>query len=114
MEHSVVYGRIHFLRELSNADATTRKLLLRYMTAGQMEALGEVIRYIVNGSIWVLPQDARYFRERSLVLRQIFDRRISLRRKRNSLITYHDMVPRLLRPTYINNAAILSIRSVEQ
>ena len=114
MEQSIVYGRIHFLRELSNADTATRKLLLRYMTHGQMEALGEVARYIVNGSIRVLAQDARYFRERSLVLRQTFDRRISLRRKRNTLITYHDIIPRLLRPTYLNLATILSIRSEEQ
>lgn len=114
MEQSIVYGRIRFLRELSNADATTRKLLLRYMTAGQMEALGEVARYIVNGSIRVLAQDARYFRERSLVLRRIFDRGISLRRKRNTLITYHDIVPRLLRPSYVNLAVIFSIRSEEQ
>lgn len=114
MEQSIVYGRVHFLRELSNVVATTRKLLLRYMTAGQMEALGEVARYIVNGSIRVLPQDVRYFRERSLVLRHIFDRRISLRRKRNTLITYHDIVPRLLRPSYVNFAAIFSIRSEEQ
>jgi hypothetical protein len=44
---SVVYGRIHFLRELGNAEARLRKTLLRYMTEGQMEALAEVFRYIV-------------------------------------------------------------------
>lgn len=93
MEHFIVYGRVHFLRELVNANVVTRKLLLRYMTSGQMEALGEFVRYIVNRLVRMLPQNASYFREKSLVLRHIYDRRISLRRKRNTIITYHDLVP---------------------
>ena len=79
-----------------------------------MEALGEIVIYIVNGSVRMLPQDATYFREKYLVLRLIYDRRISLRWKRNTLITYHDLVRRLFRPYYVNIAAILSIGSVEQ
>ena len=92
MEHSIVYGRVHFLRELASANVVTRKLLLRHMTSGQMKALGEFVRYIVNRSVRMLPQNASYFREKSLVVRHIYDRRISLRRKRNTLITYHDLV----------------------
>ena len=108
MDQFLVYRRIHFLRELGQANKTIRKLLVRYMTREQMEALAEVAGYIVRGSIRVLPQDATHFRERSLILR------ISLRRKRNTLVTYHNFVPRLLRPHYMNRAVVLSIRSDEQ
>ena len=114
MDQSLVYRRIHFLRELGQANKTTRKLLVRYMTREQMEALAEVVGYVVRGSIRVLPQDATHFRERSLILRQVIDPRISLRRKRNALVTYHDLLPRLLRPHYLNRAIVLSIRSGEQ
>ena len=82
-----MYRRIHFLRELGQANKTTRKLLVRYITREQMEALAEVAGYIVRGSIRVLSQDATHFRERSLILRQVIDPRISLRRKRNTLVT---------------------------
>lgn len=41
MEYSI--GCMHLLRELANANVATRKLLLRHMTSGQMEALGEVV-----------------------------------------------------------------------
>ena len=84
MDQFLVYGRIHFLRELGQGNKTTRKLLVRYITREQMEALAEVAGYIVRGSIRVLPQYATQFREQSLILRQVIDPRISLRRKRNS------------------------------
>jgi hypothetical protein len=58
MDQSLVYRRIHFLRELGQANKTTIKLLVRYMTREQMEALAKVAGYIVRGSIRVLPQDA--------------------------------------------------------
>lgn len=114
MDQSLVYRRIHFLRELGQANKTTRKLLVCYMTREQMEALVEVAGYIIRGSIRVLPQDATHFRERSLILRQVIGPRISLRCKRNALVTYHNLVPRLLRPHYLNRAVVLSIRSGEQ
>ena len=114
MDQFLVYGRIHFLRELGQGNKTTRKLLVRYITREQKEALAEVAGYIVRGSIRVLPQYATHFRERSLILRQVIDPRISLRRKRNTLVTYHNIGPRLLRPHYLNRAVVLSIRSGEQ
>ena len=114
MDQSLVYRRIHFLRELGQANKTTRKLLVRYMTRKQMEALAEVAGYIVRGSIRVLPQDATHFREWSLILRQVIDPRISLRRKRNILVTYHNLVSRLLKPHYLNRVVALSIRYGEQ
>ena len=109
-----MYRCLHFLRELGQANKTIRKLLVRYMTREQMEALAEVAGYIVRGSIRVLPQDTTHFRERSLILRQVIDPRMSLRRKRNTLVTYHNFVPRLLRPHYLNRAVVLSIRSGKQ
>ena len=109
-----MYRRIHFLRELGQANKTTIKLFVRYMTREQMETMTEVAGYIVGGSIRVLPQDATHFSERSLIFRQVIDPRISLRRKRTALVTYHNLVPRLLRPHYLNRAVVLSIRSGEQ
>ena len=114
MDQSLVYRRIQFLRELGQVNKTIRKLLVRYMTREQMEALAEVAGYIVRGSIRVLPQDATHFRKRLLILKQVIDPRISLRRKRNTLVTYHNLVPRLLRPHYLNRAVVLSIWSGKQ
>ena len=114
MEQSRVYGRIHFLRELGQVDKTTRKLMIRYMTMEQMEALAEVVHFIVNGSIRVHHRDLTHLRERSLVLRQIVDPRISLRRKRNTILIYDEIIPRLLRSQYLNRALVLSIRTIEQ
>lgn len=114
LQQSVVYGRIHFLRELGNTEARLRKTLLRYMTEGQMEALAEVFRYIVRGSIPALTRDVSIIRKKRYVLRQIADPGISLRRKRNSLLSNHVLIPRLLRPYYLNSALHLSIKSFEE
>ena len=48
MDQSVVYRRIHFLRELGQANKMTRKLLVLSMTREQMAALAEVVGYIVR------------------------------------------------------------------
>lgn len=114
MDQSNVYQRIHFLRELGAANATTRKLLIRCITREQMEALAEVVRYILNGALAVLVGDVPFIRERSLSLRQLIDPRISLRRKRNTLLLNQDIVPRLLRRPYLNRAILLSVRTGEQ
>ena len=73
MDQSLVYRRIHFIRELGQANKTIRKLLVRYMTREQMEALAEVAGCFVRGSILVLPHDATHVRERSLILREVID-----------------------------------------
>lgn len=83
------------------------------MTEGQMEALAEVFRYIVRGSIPALTRDVSIIREKRYVLRQIADPGISLRRKRNSLLSNHVLIPRLLRPYYLNSALHLSIKTLD-
>lgn len=84
------------------------------MTEGQMEALAEVFRYIVRGSIPALTRDVSIIREKRYLLRQIVDPGISLRRKRNSLLSNHALIPRLLRPYCLNSALHLSIISFEE
>jgi hypothetical protein len=51
MDQFLVYRSIHFLRELEQANKTIRKLLVRYLTRQQMEALAEVAGYIIRGYI---------------------------------------------------------------
>lgn len=114
MEQSAVYGRIHFLMELGNMDVSTRKLTIRHMNRGKMEALSEVIRYIVEGSIRSLTRDESLFWEKRNVLRQLANERISLRRKKNTLLYNHALVPRLVRPYYLDSVLVLSIRAEEQ
>jgi len=89
------------------------KLCLQKPNAGVLMAHSKLL---ANGTAMyrVLPQDDTHFRERSLILRQVNDPRISLRRKRNALVAYHDLVPRLFRLHYLNRAVVLSIRSGEQ
>lgn len=60
MDQPAVFDRIHFLRELSKSEKTTTQLLDRNMTAEQIEALSEVVRYIVDGSIPVLRKETIY------------------------------------------------------
>lgn len=111
---STVFNCIQFLRDLARADKRTRKQLLRCITSEQMEAVSEVTRFLLRGSIHILRQDMVHFRERSLLLRQLADGRISLRRKRTALTTYHEIVPRLLRHHYLQRAIVLSMQTGEQ
>ena len=85
MDQFLVYRSIHFLRELEQANKTIRKLLVRYLTRQQMEALAEVAGYIIRGYIRVLPQDATHFRKRLLILKQVIDTRISSQPRASSI-----------------------------
>lgn len=114
MAQSIVYEHLRFLQQLGQVNKPARKLLVRYMTRPQMETVSEVVRFIVQGSIRVLQQDASHFRERSLLLRQLIDSRISLQRKKNALMTFHETMPRLMRPHYLNRAIVLSLPAGEQ
>lgn len=114
MDQSIVYERLHYLQQLGQANKPARKLLVRFMTRPQMQAVSEVVRLIVQGFIHVLQQDASHFRERSLLLRQLIDGRISLQRKKNALMTFHETIPRLMRSQYLNRAIVFSLRSGEQ
>lgn len=108
MSDSTVLSHYTFLRDLGRANKTRRTIMLRFVTGQQMQALAEVVRYILEARILLFPQDVLRLRERTRVLRQLIEPGLSLQRKRNSLLFFHDLVPRLLRIEYINRAVLLT------
>lgn len=101
MDQSSVYNRIHYLLALKNAGATDRVNMLRNLTPGQMDCLGEIARRIYDQRFPILARDVCYLRRNRLVLRSIFSGRVSFRRKVVTLIRHHALIPRLLRIHYI-------------
>lgn len=114
MEQSAIYSCIDFLLELSRVNTRDRDLLIQYMSRERLEAVAEVIRFILRGSIRPSRQDALLFNESSLVLRQISNSRLGWHRRRRTLFLHRTLVPRFLRFEYLQRALALSFRSHEQ
>ena len=66
-----------------------------------MACIGEIARRIYHQTFPLLTQDVTYFNDRSLVLHVLFSLRVSFRRKVATLVRYHRMLSRLLRPYYL-------------
>lgn len=101
MDNSSVYNRIHYLIALRNAGPDERLFMLRYITPGQIECIGEIARRIYDQAFPLLLRDVEHFRRKRQVLRSLFSQRVSFRRKAITLVHNRALVPRLLRIYYI-------------
>ena len=101
MEQSAVFNRIHFLLALQRASVRDRVNMLRNLTPGQMECIGQVARTIYDQNIAILPMDINFFRHKILILRRLFSCRVNFVRKVTTLVRHHDLIPKLLRVYYI-------------
>ena len=110
---SRIFVRIHFLTELSGANVRLRTGLLRYITRGQMECIQIMASQILEGRILLLERDRNYFRRYRDLLRSLQSPNISFTRKKRLLLTFHTLVPRLLRRQYLNRAIANEVRAAE-
>ena len=62
MEHSKVYGRIHFLLYLKDESVPGRKTALFNITSGQVEAISVVAERVVNSVVSPMRRDVPLFR----------------------------------------------------
>ena len=114
MEHSLVYRRIYFLKELGNTRVRYRKIMIQSINVQQMAALAKIVQFMLNGSLSILQRDYRIFRRYINMLRQLISPSISLTRKRNSLLRHHDLLPRILREYYLNQTIIIEIQNADE
>ena len=101
MELSSVLIRIHYLLELKDATKEDRIIMLQSITHGQMDCIAEIARRIYNQTFPLLTRDLTYFENRNLILRVLISERVSFRRKVNTLVRNHSMIPRLFRTYYL-------------
>ena len=111
---SRIYIRIHYLSELSRANVRDRLSMIRSMNRAQMECLKIIASQIVGGRMLLMERDYSYFRRFWNLLRSLKHTRLSLRRKKELLLTYHRIIPRLLRREYLHRAITNEIRAVEE
>lgn len=111
---SLVHLRYHFLQELASTDVRNRKTMIRYINAGQMEAIAVIANYIKDARIPILERDDEYFRRKRRILRVLASETIPLQRKKRVLLRYHTLVPRILRPMYLDFTRGVERRSTEE
>ena len=75
--------------------------MLQSITHGQMDCIAEIARRIYNQTFPLLTRDLIYFENRNLVLRLLISERVSFRRKVNTIVRNHRMIPRLIRTYYL-------------
>ena len=103
--HTPVFDRYSFLRELGKeTSATARKGIIEFMNVHRMEAVSSLIKYILRGAFTIRRTDYREFRQYVNALRHIVSPRVSLAKKRQTLMRFNRLIPRLLREEYLQKA----------
>ena len=111
MDHSLIYQRIYFFRSLrSQSSSKDREGHIKLMNIGMMNSFIDIVKFIIRGDISLLYRDYREFKRYYNVLRQMTSPRLSLARKRQVLIRYHKLLPRILREEYLQAAIRLEIK----
>jgi hypothetical protein len=101
MERSRVFQELNYLFSLKNAVASARRHLIRQITAGQIDAIAEIMRRLTTRSIPINQRDAYIFEDQKLTMRNIGSRQVNTRRKMRALLRHHSLLARVLRPQYI-------------
>ena len=102
MGHSLVFDRFFFLRDLGvETNERLRITMIQYMNVHMMEAFAKVVEYIVLGTFPIRRGDYREFRQYLDVLFQVVNPHVSLTTKRETLIRYNQLIPRLMRERYL-------------
>jgi len=101
MEHSKVYGRIHFLLYLKDESVSGRKIALTNITSGQVEAISVVAERVVNSVVSPMRRDVPLFRRKRTILRTLSSKDVSFTRKKALLRHNHSLIPVLLRTPYL-------------
>lgn len=114
MEMSQTFLRIHYLNALRDASSSNRYQMIQNITPGQMGAIAEVARHVINRLIPIMIIDVRYFRRYRLVIRQLSSTRASFAVKRRVLLHHCAILPRLLRIFYLTRTMRYIARSNEE
>ena len=114
MQNSRVYGRYYYLQELGRTTVRNRKSMIENMIPAQLDDLGTVARHIVDSRIQIMDIYSDYFRRRRRILRVIAKLTLPFRRKRRLLLSQHQLIPKLLRTTYLRRTIRAEIRTREE
>ena len=81
------------------------------MTSAQTEAVCEVAKRVVDGTINPLRRDIRVFGRKRLALSTLASDRVTLTRKKETLRRHRRLLPVLLRERYVIRTIIEEIRT---
>ena len=91
MEHSTVFVNLHYLKSLR--EARGRPQLLQNTTSVQTQAVCEVAKRVVDGTINPLRRDVRVFSRKRLVLITLSSDRVSVVRKKEVIKNHPTLLP---------------------
>lgn len=113
MEQSRVMQNADFLRELGHANYIRQHVIIQRANQRQISALSDVVRHLLDRTIPILSHDRSFFRQHNLVMRTLSSSRVSVSRKKRTLLTHYTLIPSLLRDYYLARILILTIRNSE-
>lgn len=101
----------NFLRVLRQANRSRQRTMIPSASDRQILALCDVVAHLLQ--VPILPRDRSHFRRWRLVMRQLISPRISIARKKETLLSHCELIPRLLRDYYLARILIRILRDRE-
>jgi len=87
-----------FLKALYYAQPIQRKLMIAFITTEQIKALSEIALKILQGRLILSNAHKEKLKDYSRVIRSLASQRISIGRKKRTLLSFHNWIPLLIKP----------------
>lgn len=113
MDQSNIMQNANFLRVLRQANRSRQLTMIPSASDRQILALCDVVAHLLQGHVPILPRDRSHFRRWRLVMRQLISARISIARKKETLLSHCELIPRLLTNYYLARILIRVLRERE-
>lgn len=88
-----------FLTFLYTCAPRQRKSLVEHATNEQILALSQIALNILRGNVQITKAYKRKLKQYKEVIRSLASRRVSISRKRETLLKHHGLIPLLIKPT---------------
>lgn len=94
----LIFTHSTFLKHLYYAQPREREFLIEGILPNQIRAISYLAERILNGSLTINRIHQYKLRQYKNTIRVLANQRISVRRKKQTLIAYHKLLPLLIKP----------------
>ena len=87
-----------FLKELYFVSPRRRKEMIEQSSSNQIHAISNIARLIYNGTMTISVQHRRKLRQFRKTIQFLVSGRVSVSRKKRTMLVYHSLIPLLIKP----------------
>lgn len=93
-----IFQNSAFIKALYHAQPLQRKQMIEYMSQDQIRAISDIASRILQGRLIVNSVHRQKLKHHKRTIRFLASQRISLSRKKQTMLAFHDVIPIIIKP----------------